>query len=344
MYQNDAMKVLTGEVRLSYANLTTPRAAQQGGEPKYSVTLLIPKSDAATKADIDAAIQAAANEALAKVWNGARPPMLKVPIYDGDGVRPSGVPFGDECKGHWVMTASTKNKPQVVGIDNINCELSPADIYSGMYGRVTVRFFGYSNSGNKGIGCGLGNVLKTRDGELLRPLPPTVRRCPQPPVPTVSSLRLPLPLPLRCLGPPPAASIPSPASPCDKEERLMNTRFDGQLWIGAFGVTLEVKEMETGHLLNTVKMLLQKPARVQAMLVADIENATFAEPQAWTANRKEDIRKVSVHNITSLSAEELVEYVKGTTLFNTMLAELEARGVNTENIMQLYTTDEAFRN
>lgn len=35
----------------------------------------------------------------------------------------------------------------------------------------------------------------------------------------------------------------------------MNTRFDGQLWIGAFGVTLEVKEMETGHLLNTVKML-----------------------------------------------------------------------------------------
>ena len=114
MYQNDPMKVLTGECRLSYCNLTTPRAAQQGGEPKYSVTLLIPKTDVATKADIDAAIQAAANEALSKVWNGARPPQLRVPIYDGDGVRPSGVPFGDECKGHWVMTASTKNKPQVV--------------------------------------------------------------------------------------------------------------------------------------------------------------------------------------------------------------------------------------
>ena len=140
MYQNDPMKVLTGECRLSYCNLTTPRAAQQGGEPKYSVTLLIPKTDVATKADIDAAIQAAANEALSKVWNGARPPQLRVPIYDGDGVRPSGVPFGDECKGHWVMTASTKNKPQVVGIDNINCELAPSDIYSGMYARVTIRF------------------------------------------------------------------------------------------------------------------------------------------------------------------------------------------------------------
>lgn len=167
MYQNDPMKVLTGEVRLSYANLTTPRAAQQGGKPKYSVTLLIPKTDTATKADIDAAIQAAANEALSKVWNGARPPQLRVPIYDGDGVWPSGVPFGDECKGHWVMTASTKNKPQVVGMDNINCELAPSDIYSGMYARVTIRFFGYSNSGNKGIGCGLGNVMKTRDGEAL---------------------------------------------------------------------------------------------------------------------------------------------------------------------------------
>ena len=77
------------------------------------------------------------------------------------------MPFGDECKGHWVMTASTKNKPQVVGIDNINCELAPSDIYSGMYARVTIRFFGYSNSGNKGIGCGLGNVMKTRDGEAL---------------------------------------------------------------------------------------------------------------------------------------------------------------------------------
>ncbi len=167
MYQNDAMKVLTGEVRLSYVNVVTPRAPQQGGEPKYSVTLLIPKSDFATKADIDSAIQAAAQAALAKVWGGVRPPQIKIPIHDGDGVRQSGEPYGEECKGHWVITASTKMKPQVVGMDNINVELAPSDIYSGMYGRVTIRFFGYSNSGNKGIGCGLGNIMKTRDGEPL---------------------------------------------------------------------------------------------------------------------------------------------------------------------------------
>lgn len=102
--------------------LLPPEPPSREESPRYSVTLLIPKTDTATKADIDSAIQAAANEALSKVWNGVRPPVLKVPVYDGDGVRPSGVPFGDECKGHWVLNASTKNKPQVVGIDNINCE------------------------------------------------------------------------------------------------------------------------------------------------------------------------------------------------------------------------------
>lgn len=166
MYQNIPTKVLTNEVRLSYANLITPRAPQQGQKERYSVTLLIPKTDVATKADIDAAILAAYNDGVAKKWNGAHPTPKNI-IHDGDGLRPSGVPFGDECKGCWVITASSYNKPQVVGIDNINCELAPQDIYSGMYARVTLNFFPFDTAGSKGVGCGLGNVLKIRDGEPL---------------------------------------------------------------------------------------------------------------------------------------------------------------------------------
>ena len=124
----------------------------------------------------------------------------------------------------------------------------------------------------------------------------------------------------------------------------MKTRFDGKIWVMAYGVAIEVKEMETAHLLNTVKMLVQKPARVQAMLVDDIERATFADPVVWTPTDKEDTRKLSLRNVTSLSSDELTAYVTGTPLFKAMLEELEARGVNTENIMQLYTKDEAFRN
>lgn len=166
MYQNIPTKVLTGEVRISYANLITPRAAQPGADPKYSVTLLIPKSDAATLKDIELSMNAAYEDGVSKKWGGAHP-QKKILLHDGDGLRPSGLPFGEECKGHYVITASTKNKPQVVGIDNINCELAPNDIYSGMYARVTLNFFPYDTAGSKGVGCGLGNVMKTRDGEPL---------------------------------------------------------------------------------------------------------------------------------------------------------------------------------
>lgn len=169
MYQNIPTKVLTGEVRLSYVHLTEPYANpnQPGAEPRYSVTMLIPKTDAATKADIDSSIKAAYEAAVINDWKGARPQLRSALIYDGDGLRNDGSKFGPECAGHWVITASTKRKPQVVEISNINSELAPQDIYSGMYARVTLNFFAFNVNGNRGVGCGLGNVMKTKDGEPL---------------------------------------------------------------------------------------------------------------------------------------------------------------------------------
>ena len=169
MYQNIPSKVLTGEVRLSYEHLSAPYANpnQPGAEPKYSTTMLIPKADVATKAEIDEAIRYVYEQAVANDWKGARPQLRSALIYDGDGLRNDGSKFGPECAGHWVITASTKRKPQVVDISNINCELAPQDIYSGMYARVTLNFFAFNSNGTKGVGCGLGNVMKTRDGEPL---------------------------------------------------------------------------------------------------------------------------------------------------------------------------------
>ena len=169
MYNNIATRVLTGECRLSYVNLVAPRANNNdpNGTPKYSVTLLIPKTDTAVYQDILNSIEAAAADAQGKLWNGVRPPVMPVPIHDGDGVRENGTPYGPECKGCWVITASSNNKPQVIHQSDINTELAPQDIYSGMYARVTINFFGYNRAGKRGIGCGLGNVMKTRDGEPL---------------------------------------------------------------------------------------------------------------------------------------------------------------------------------
>lgn len=168
MYQDIATKVLTGEVRLSYVNLITPKANNQGDTPKYSVQLLIPKSDTATVQDILQSIEAAAAKAVNEKWGGVRPAIdFKSILHDGDGVKPdAGTPYAPECKGHWVLNASSERKPDVVHISNISAPLAPNDIYSGMYARVTINFYGYKNR-KIGVGCGLGNVLKTRDGEPL---------------------------------------------------------------------------------------------------------------------------------------------------------------------------------
>lgn len=168
MYQNIPTKVLTGEVRLSYVNLVTPKAQNQGDTPKYSVQLLIPKADTATIADIRASIKAAADAAVNKLWGGVRPAIdFESILHDGDGVKPdTGAPYAPECKGHYVLNASSTSKPGVVDVSNINVDLASQDIYSGMYGRVTLNFYGYKNR-KTGVGCGLGNVMKTRDGETL---------------------------------------------------------------------------------------------------------------------------------------------------------------------------------
>lgn len=122
----------------------------------------------------------------------------------------------------------------------------------------------------------------------------------------------------------------------------MKTRFDYEgVWITGLGTALPVSDMETAHLLNTVRMLIQKPARTLSILISDIENATFSET-VWTAYNAVD-KKQSLKNVTSLSDTELVEYAVNSPLFKSMIAELKNRGVNTDNIVKLYTTAESFK-
>ena len=163
-------KVITGKVRFSYVALLNPRN-DLNGNSKYSVTALLPKSDIQTKQAIDAAIAQAIEEGRNGKWNGVVPPVVPTPIHDGDGVRLDGSPFGDECKGCWVFTASTnadptKPRPEIVGPD-LQPIMSATEVYSGMYGRLSVNFAPYFSAGKKGIGCYLNNVQKLEDGEPL---------------------------------------------------------------------------------------------------------------------------------------------------------------------------------
>lgn len=161
-------QMTTGEVRLSYVHLDAPYAnPNTNADPKYQVTVLMPKSDVQAKARLDAAYQAAVQKGVAEKWNGTMPPIVACSIHDGDGVRPStGEAFGPECAGHWVFTASSKNPVSMVDA-GMNPIVQKGEIYSGCYARVCVSLFPYNTAGKRGIGIGLEAVQKLRDGDPL---------------------------------------------------------------------------------------------------------------------------------------------------------------------------------
>lgn len=159
------------DARLSFVHLfqAVPPVNNPQGELKFSATLLIPKSNATAKAIMDEAIAKAIDRGVSTKWNGVRPPQPAICVHDGDGVRPSdGSPFGPECKGMWVVTASCKaDRPPFVMDRQVQPIIDPTQVYSGIWANVSVTFFPYNAAGKKGIGCGLNGVQKIRDDEPL---------------------------------------------------------------------------------------------------------------------------------------------------------------------------------
>ena len=157
-------KIVTGKVRFSFCNIFEPKAPQGGGDPKYSLTLLIPKSDTATLGKIKTAMAEARENFCKRNGASALPAKPNHTLHDGDGLRDSGEPYGPECKGCYVITVSSKQKPVIV--DSFRNEITdPGEVYSGCYGRAAINFYGYNSNGKKGISAGLLSIQKLHDGE-----------------------------------------------------------------------------------------------------------------------------------------------------------------------------------
>lgn len=163
---NNPTKVITGvDTRWSYANVWDPKSIN-GGTPKYSISLIIPKSDKVTIQKIKAAIQAAYEEGESKLkGNGKSVPslsVLKTPLRDGDLERPD-----DEAyKNAYFVNANSATAPGIVDADRQQI-IDRSEVYSGVYGRASINFYAFNSNGNKGIACGLNNLQKIRDGEPL---------------------------------------------------------------------------------------------------------------------------------------------------------------------------------
>ncbi len=157
---NVSTKVVTGEVRFSYVNVFEPKSIN-GSDEKYSVSLLIDKRDTKTIEAIERAIEAAKQAGVAK-FGGKIPPVLKLPLRDGDVERPD----DENYAGKMFVNANCKTKPGLIEKNGMEI-IDTTEFYSGCYGKASVTFYAFNSNGNKGIACGLNNIMKTRDGEPL---------------------------------------------------------------------------------------------------------------------------------------------------------------------------------
>lgn len=166
MSRINPMKVITGKnTRWSYANVWEARSIN-GGTPKFSVSLIIPKSDTETVEAIKNAIKAAYKEGEVKLKGNSRtvPTLdsIKTPLRDGDLERPDDDAYADS----YFVNANSATAPGIVDID-VNPILDRSEVYSGVYGRASITFYAFNSNGNRGIACGLNNLQKIRDGEPL---------------------------------------------------------------------------------------------------------------------------------------------------------------------------------
>lgn len=163
---NNPMKVITGpNTRWSYCNIWQAKSIN-GGTPKYSVSLIIPKSDKVTITKIKKAVEAAYHEGEAKLRGSGRtvPALsaLKTPLRDGDTERPDDAAYANS----YFVNANSATAPGIVDADRQPI-IDTSEVYSGVYGRASINFYAFNSNGNRGIACGLNNLQKIRDGEPL---------------------------------------------------------------------------------------------------------------------------------------------------------------------------------
>lgn len=161
--KNEGRTVVFGPCRLSYTHLFSKYSPD--GDPdngKFMTNVLIPKGEKETVKALEAAIEAAKKAGIVSKWDGKEPKKLDMPLRDGDTDKED----DDVYAGHFFVNAKCVTRPGVV--DKQRSPIMDEDeVYSGMWAVVSVTFFPYNVSGNKGVACGLNNVMKTKDDERL---------------------------------------------------------------------------------------------------------------------------------------------------------------------------------
>lgn len=161
--KNEGKTVIIGPCRLSYTHLFT-KYSKDGDEDsgKYMTNVIIPKSEKETIKALESAIEAAKKAGVVSKWDGKEPKKLDLPLRDGDDREDGDGVYADS----FFINAKCTRRPGIVDKHRAPI-VDEDDVYSGMWAVVSVTFFPYNVSGNKGVACGLNNVMKTKDDERL---------------------------------------------------------------------------------------------------------------------------------------------------------------------------------
>ncbi len=154
-------KVVFGPCRLSYTHVFAkynPSGSDEDG--KYMTNILVPKSEKQTVKALQEAIEAAKRAGIAAKWGGKEPKKLDMPLRDGD-------EKDDEVyQGCFYLNAKCNTRPGIVDKDKAPI-MDEEEVYSGVWCVASVTFYAYDRNGNRGVACGLNNLMKFKDDEHL---------------------------------------------------------------------------------------------------------------------------------------------------------------------------------
>lgn len=134
-----------------------------GGHEKYTVTVIIPKSDKKTVKAVKEAIKAAMDRGADSTFKGKNMKKAHNPLKDGNDEDTEKYEY---YKDAYVLKFSTTQKPNVIDRGR-NKLTEDEDVYSGMMIFVSGAAFPFFTDGSWGVSMILGNVVKVDDGERI---------------------------------------------------------------------------------------------------------------------------------------------------------------------------------
>lgn len=158
------MKIVLKNVRCNFPNVFRP-VSFNGGTPRYSVQVILPKDHPQIKALKEAILSAAKEKWSAKIKDNTFPRGLKDPLRDGDVERDT--EENPEYKGQYFFNASSTFMPGVFDKNKTKIDEGSHKIHSGCYINISLNTYPFDVAGNKGVALGLNGLQFHAEGESI---------------------------------------------------------------------------------------------------------------------------------------------------------------------------------